>query len=129
MSTISNLFCADCGTELEDDSAKQYDDRRPCPKCFSKKRSFHVTVNEEVTIREMLHTKAKRQGEKKPFMEQKSGDDLFRKTGKWMKLLRIFDRDNDSYKELITDPKTGEIIHQKDEPLSQHRGYGSAKKK
>ena len=46
-----------------------------------------------------------------------------------MKLERHIDRDNDHYHEKVTDPETGEIIHESDEPLSEHQGHGSAKTK
>ena len=46
-----------------------------------------------------------------------------------MKKERLIDRAKDHYKEVVTDPDTGSVVHQCDEPLSQHRGHGSAKKK
>jgi len=64
----------------------------------------------------------------KTLAEGLSGDDLHRKSGKWMKKERLIDRANDRYKEVVTDPETGSVVHQSEEPLSQHRGYGSAKK-
>ena len=39
----------------------------------------------------------------------------------------VIDRENDLYKEVVTDPDTGKIIHQCEEPLSEHVGHGSAK--
>ncbi|HUK55579.1 MAG TPA: zinc ribbon domain-containing protein, partial [Nitrospiria bacterium] len=57
------------------------------------------------------------------------GDDLHKKSGKWYKKERIIDKDNDQYKEVISDPETGEIIHECQEPLSEHRNHGSAKNK
>jgi hypothetical protein len=62
-------------------------------------------------------------------LEQFSGDDLHRKSGKWMTKQRIIDWTNDRYKELVADPETGQTIHSCDEPLSKHHGHGSAKKR
>lgn len=76
-----------------------------------------------------LGFKAKGQGTGKLYIEGKSGDDLQRENGKWMKKERIIDRENDHYREVVTDPETGKVIQHCDEPLSQHRGHGSAKKK
>ena len=45
-----------------------------------------------------------------------------------MRLERVIDREKDSYKEIVTDPITGEVTHHCGEPLSKHQGYGSAKK-
>jgi hypothetical protein len=63
----------------------------------------------------------------RPFIEQRSGDSLHRKTEKWMKLSRVIDRDRDLYVEKVIDPETGNVIHECSEPLSAHRGHGSAK--
>jgi hypothetical protein len=65
----------------------------------------------------------------RPKYEAVQGDDLHRKTGIWMKLTRIIDRANDWYQEIVTNPQTGEEVHKIEEPLSEHRGHGSAKKK
>ena len=60
-------------------------------------------------------------------MEQRFGDSLHRNSGKWMKLRRVIDRDNDWYEETVINPETGNVIHDCNEPLSAHRGHGSAK--
>jgi hypothetical protein len=44
-----------------------------------------------------------------------------------MQLTRIIDREKDLYKEVVKDPDTGEIVHECEEPLSQHIGHGTAK--
>ena len=46
-----------------------------------------------------------------------------------MRLERFLDRLRDLYKEKITNPTTGEVIHECEEPLSKHQGHGSAKPK
>ena len=48
--------------------------------------------------------KAKHRGRKKPYVEQTVGDDLDRKSSRWMKLHRRIDRDRKWYDERITDP-------------------------
>lgn len=73
--------------------------------------------------------KAQRAGKGKPYYEAVVGDDLHRKTGIWMKLERVIDRAKDWYKEVVTEPKTGKFIHRCEEPLSEHRGHGSAKQR
>jgi len=60
--------------------------------------------------------------------ELRSGDNLWRKQDKWMYLIRVRDKKNDRYRETITDPKKGQVIHHCDEKLSDHHGHGSAKK-
>lgn len=127
--TSSSLYCQNCGNKIFESAGLASEDRSPCPFCGSKNRSFNITISDTITIHEMLGTKAKRPGDKRPFIEQKAGEDFHRDSQGWRKLERIIDRDNDSYKETITDPKTGEIFHAKDEPLSEHQGYGTAKLK
>lgn len=127
--TQTNMYCQDCDTEIFESPGLAFENRSPCSQCGSKARSFHVAISDTITIHEMLGIKGKRPRQKRPFIEQKVGDDLHRKTGLWMKLKRIIDRDNDAYQETVTDPRTGQVVHHADEPLSKHQGHGSAKRK
>lgn len=72
--------------------------------------------------------KAKRPGRKKPIYEGVSKPSVQRTTGIMMRLERFFDRLTDRYREHVTNPTTGELVHSCDEPLSEHQGHGSAKK-
>jgi DNA-directed RNA polymerase subunit RPC12/RpoP len=121
--------CGDCGLTIEEDSGIAVEDRLPCPTCGSFKRAFHVTIHDTCTIREKIGRKSRHAVEGKPFIEQVQGSDLHQKSGKWMNLVRIIDRGNDSYHEVVTNPETGEIIHECKEPLSQHVGHGTARNK
>ena len=76
-----------------------------------------------------LIAKAKHRGRKKPYVEQTVGDDLDRKSSRWMKLHRRIDRDSKWYDERITDPLTGRVVHECSEPLTAHRDRGSARKR
>jgi hypothetical protein len=51
--------------------------------------------------------------------------------GQWNKLSRTFHRNADPkwYEEGITDGKTEEVIREVSQPLSEHQGRGSARKK
>lgn len=84
-------------------------------------------MSETVTLRASLRTKHK-DSNRKILAEGFSGDDLHRKSGKWMKKERVIDHAKDEYKEVVTDPEDGRIVHQCEEPLSKHIGHGSAKK-
>ncbi len=121
--------CQDCGEVLNEPTDTPVDERNPCPKCGSKARHVEIVVSETVEVHEKLGIKARHGTTDKPFLESISGDDLHRKSGKWVSLERVIDRENDRYKETVTDPATGEIIHQCQESLSQHQGHGSARKK
>ena len=49
--------------------------------------------------------------------------------GSWKRLDRTMDREHDWYDELVTDPISGQTIHECHERLVDHWGHGSAKKK
>ncbi|SRR6266481_2789512 len=121
----STVTCASCGALIKETSTEA---RTPCPQCGSTARQFNVEIAEELKFRENLGFKHKNP-EGKTLAEGLSGDDLHRKSGKWMKKERLIDRAKDHYKEVVTDPDTGSVVHYSEEPLSQHRGHGSAKKK
>jgi hypothetical protein len=123
-----SVFCGCCGVALDEDTSRPSRERESCPACGSTTRSIHVTVHDGITFKEKLGMKGRHPGSGRPFIEQVSGDDLRRKSGKWMKLSRVIDRDNDIYHEIVVDPSTDEVIHECKEPLSKHLGHGAAKK-
>jgi hypothetical protein len=41
---------------------------------------------------------------------------------------RVYDRDNDGYKEKVVDCETGELIYETEKKLSEHKGHGSDKR-
>jgi hypothetical protein len=57
------------------------------------------------------------------------GYEWFQSARKWVYKEWIINRRDDHYREVVTDPETGEVLHHCDEPLSEHRGHGSAKSK
>ncbi len=87
------------------------------------------TAGDAIEIHESVHFKMKGIGRRKPALEGKGGDDLQKSTGKWMKLERSIDSEHDKYREVVIDPETGRIVHYCEEPLSQHQGHGSAKRR
>ncbi len=123
------VACGNCGLLLHEDLGQPAENRPPCPACGSTTRAIHVTVYDTASFSEKLGVKGRHAGGGKPFMEQIHGADLHRKTGKLMHLSRIIDRENDLYHEVVTDPITGEVVHECKEPLSHHVGHGIAKQK
>jgi hypothetical protein len=67
-----------------------------------------------------------RKGNKKFEREALIGNE-FSSVGHMMRKERIIDRKNDRYTETVINEDTGEVVRQIDEPLSQHKGRGSAK--
>ena len=65
--------------------------------CSSTSGQFEITAMEAVEVAEGLGTKAKHANVRKPFIEQRSGGELFRKTSKITDRSLIIDRENDLY--------------------------------
>lgn len=80
-------------------------------------------------MKSTLGAKAYEPGSKDPFLEHKAGDSFYRRAAKWVTRVMRIDRRGDRYTEHVYDPKTGETIHRCDEPLSEHKGHGSARKR
>jgi transcription elongation factor Elf1 len=127
--SMAQVTCNNCRTEYEAETNEPSESRTKCPVCGSTARLSFQSCEGGVSVYSKLSYKGKRGGKGKPFVLGVIGYDLFRKIQKWMRLERVIDRENDYYKEVITNPTTGEIIHHCEEPLSEHRGHGSAKKK
>jgi hypothetical protein len=120
--------CGECGQPIEEDPNLPRDQRRPCPECQSLTRAIGANARTDLCIGQKIGTKQKRPGYKKPILETVSGDDLHRSSGLFNKLSRVIDRLNNRYHERITDPRTGKVVHECAEPLSEHLGHGSEKK-
>ncbi len=128
LDTPRTVNCGACGKELAEDPHAPVETRKPCPDCGSTSRDFQKSLSATVTVRTKLSMKARHATGGRPFLEQIVGDDLHRKSGKWMKLERLIDRERDLYHKVVKDPETGQIVHECQEPLSEHRGHGAAKR-
>jgi hypothetical protein len=52
---------------------------------------------------------------------------LTRRLRTWSQRVKVEDKRSNRYLESVTNSETGEVIHHCSEPLSRHRGHGSAK--
>ena len=120
--------CNDCGY-IGSEDFQNTDGTHTCPRCGSANIHLEIIVSAGVRVHERLAVKARHSAQRKPFKEVVSGEDLDRKSGKWMEKRRVIDRDNDNYEETVVNPVTGKTVHECRENLSKHRGHGSAKKK
>lgn len=114
-------ICSDCGYPLESESEK-------CPQCGSELSTIVFRVIENLTLAEAIGGKVLSKG-KKPAREFMYGADYSVKERRYMQKERVIDRENNIYHEKVTDPKSGTVIHECDEPLTAHFGHGSAKEK
>lgn len=125
----TNIHCTDCGASLPKEwiSSKVKGD---CPECGSAYKTIEVNITEDVCIRESLNGKVKDNNfssKRNPRYEFFEGADRRKADDKWMEKSRVIDKYNNKYKEKVTDPETGTIIHECEESLSEHFGHGSAK--
>ena len=120
------VTCEECSRTLDEPHDLAPERRSPCP-CGSLERHVYLNVHDEVRAHEAVALKARHGDTGRPFREIKAGDDLHKQTGRWNVLWRLIDHDEDLYEERIIDGETGAVIRDVREPLSQHRGHGSAK--
>jgi len=120
--------CGACRALLNEPSNASLAERKGCPTCGAMSRHFEANLSVEMRVRAKLGFKHKNTNNK-VVIEGVSGDDLFRKKNLWVHLERFLDHKNDLYHEKITDSETGDIIHQSDEPLSQHLGHGDDRRR
>jgi hypothetical protein len=124
---VEGLKCGKCGASLSESPWQL--PRTVCSQCGSTSRHFDRTVDEAIPKPRMSsRMRIKRADRSTMSIEIISGEDLHRHSGRWNDKLRVIDRENNQYKEKITDPDTGRTIHDVEEPLTKHRDHGSAKK-
>jgi hypothetical protein len=123
------IRCASCNAMLEESADAKPESRRPCPNCGSTFRRFDMEINASVEFHDSLKFVLKSSITGKTVKEGIGGDDLHRKSGKWVKKERLIDHEKDQYKEVVIDSETGAVIHHCEEPLSEHKDHGSAKRK
>ncbi len=122
------VSCSGCGASVPEPG--RVEDRKPCPACGSTARTFAVTVTDTVEAHDSLATKARHGdvGKVKPHREAFTGFDYHRDTKEWRQVSRVVDRENNCYTERIVDA-AGNVVRDVDEPLSEHRGHGTAKRR
>ncbi len=122
--------CGDCGKALDEVPNLPPQERFLCPGCSCESRALEITVSDTitVTVRERRNILGRRPGFRRPSLEMLGGDAFNRRLGKYVKHERVIDREKNWYKERVTDPDTGQVLHECEEPLTEHRGHGSARR-
>ncbi len=120
---MMRVTCGHCGFAIDPAEHPSI-----CPECGGADRLIESADTGTIESHDLIKLKKKRPGKKKPYEELKVGEDLHRDTGTWSKLDRRIDRENDRYQEHIENAE-GRVVRHVDEPLSEHQGHGSAKKR
>jgi hypothetical protein len=125
---VTSVECAACGASYDDGTASsaRAGERPGCATCGADGIKVNVLVQETITMHERVDLKARHEGQGRPFIEQRVGDDLHRASGTWSKVRRVIDRvvpGQYRYIEHVIDHK-GTVVRDIDVPLSEHRGHG-----
>ena len=126
--------CVQCGQPIGTEELRT-SQSAACPNCGGKifLMQFHSRVqfreHGAMTIKQRNRDKGgdPSTGYGKPEREQVIGPEMSA-SGRMVNKERHWDKNSDWYFERIADAETGEVIHECEEPLSQHREHGSAKK-
>ena len=121
---LQGFTCHGCGLSLSEESEEP---RRPCPECGSSVRVAAELVQDVMVAYEDWRIEGRHAGNSRWFFQERSESSYFHRDAEWHRLFRLIDRQNDRYAEVITRRTTGEILREVEEPLSSHRGHGSAK--
>jgi hypothetical protein len=123
----TTVSCSGCGASVPEPG--RIEDREPCPACGSTARTFAKTFTDTAEAHDSLATKARHGdvGKVKPHREAFTGFDYHRDTQEWRQVFRVVDREGDRYTERIVDA-AGNVVRDVDEPLSEHRGRGAARR-
>ncbi len=127
--TISETVeCSDCGYVFHgEEVGKHPGEHNPCPNCSSLRRHIRLSIKETLGLSEYIGIKAKKSSSKHKGNRADYEFGEGKKIGKDGKLVykkSVKDRENansdNSYQELVVDVKTGEVIVDKHEKLSEH---------
>ena len=124
----TTVSCSNCGAPVPEPG--RIEDQKPCLSCGLTARTFAVTLTDKAEAYDSLATKARHGdvGKAKPYREAFMGFDFHRDSKGWRQVSRVVDREGDRYTERIVDA-AGNVVRDIDEPLSDHRGHGTAKRR
>jgi hypothetical protein len=120
--------CSQCGKTLSEGI-------RICPDCRCENQTVTVEIEDSMSVHDNLKGKVGPKRKMSPTSKRKKypyefyvGEERCMDRKKWVNKEQILDRENDKYKEKVVDLDTNEVIHECEEPLSDHINHGSAKK-
>ncbi len=128
--SIESVTCTDCGHEFAGPLGEI--PATPCLACGSERKSVVFTGVAD-KLSPPPHDRARGRWDRlargrwgKEFISQ---TEFHRETQSWRHVERVIDRVNDTYFERITDLETRDTVKRVEEPLSEHQGHGSARRR
>lgn len=119
---MNKVYCKNCNQQLSEDN-------KVCSNCGSKKKNVILEIKEKIEHHDWIKGKTKNKCIKRPVQEIFAGDNLCKKSGVWNYKEMNINRETDFYGKVIKDKTTGMTMWLSEGPLSEHKGYGSAKHK
>jgi hypothetical protein len=120
----ASVICSGCGVDLSDRPRGE-----SCPNCGARARTYQVQCAGSITPRSSLVGMARDGRTGKRLAKIKAATELFHADRVWTRVMRVINWRKGEYHERITDLQTGQVRQEVHEPLSQHQGHGSAKKR
>lgn len=129
---FARLTCVPCGYLAIPDQDPTLALRAPeaCPACGESNFHCQVLFTESMSLRDSMAYVARgpRKGKaRERILSGKVGSEFHSLTGRWHGVTRRIDPVNDTYDEVILDDEIGEAVREVHEPLTEHRGRGSAR--
>ncbi|MGB3222550.1 MAG: hypothetical protein WBB23_07095 [Desulforhopalus sp.] len=123
MPFLKKMFeCSNCNALLSTD--KETSSLLPCSECGT---NSPRPIND---IKETLVIKVRPSGATGgPDLRIKIADDFHKDTMTWRQLKMSINKVDDVYEKTVINPETDEVLYHNKEPLSSHKGRGSAKNK
>ncbi len=130
--TQTSVSCNQCGN-THSYGIQSSANVKPCPECGSTDQNIKLDISETINLYDQLKLNAfdsklpSRTQQKRNQTEIITGHEWSVGLKKWVFKERVIDKPNNLYRERVTDPDTGKVIHECEEPLSEHTGHGDAK--
>ena len=116
------MICSKCQFDYDNSINPQ------CPNCMATNHSVSLVDTIKVDASISYKGRSNEKVNKKPLFEFKGGNEINRKLNLKVDRSYQIDRVRNRYTEIVKDSITGEVIHFVDEPLSEHKNHGDAKK-
>lgn len=125
---LQQVECAECGHVFADAvEATRLVDRPTCPICGATARKGSILAQSVIQVTSDTKFVGRSSGGGRPFVKGWLKREWFHRLDRWHRVERIVNRRDDTCDEVITDAETGDVVHECHEPMSEHRGHGSAR--
>lgn len=124
-SVSQGRFCQECGKKkwLSDLLGSRF-----CLHCMKNTNSdIRISISETINMRDSFKLRKKSPGFRRFAVETIGGWFSSHRYKDGVELSRSLDKEKDEYHEVVKEYKTGKIVHESHEKLSEHTGHGSAK--